>query len=332
MSSSKIVELDLISKKINIYVCSAILIVGVIGGCFNVLIFLSFRTFRENSCAFYLLVMSVCNLGQLATGLLRQIMVGGFSIDWTQSSLFYCKWRTFCFQACMLISLTNICLATIDQYWATCHRQKWQKWCNVKLAHRLAAISVIVWHLHGSSYLVFMNQVVLPTGVVSCINTNLIFQQYINYFLSPVIGRVIPLTITVVFAVLAYRNVKRISYRTVPLVRRELDKQLTTMVLVQAIFTTFAITPSVIVNAIISYTNLTKDPLISAIMQLTNLIMTCLYYLYFASPFYIYLCVSERFRRQFFYVISSQWHQKKMYVNQIAPQSELEKTIRHNAS
>jgi len=45
---------------------------------------------------------------------------------------------------------------------------------------------------------------------------------------------------------IAYRNIKQILYRTVPLVRRELDKQMTTIVLVQVIFNVIAITPCII--------------------------------------------------------------------------------------
>ena len=136
-SSSSISTLNLISQQITIYLGSSILIVGVIGGCLNILVFLSLRTFRESSCAFYLVVMSIANIGQLVTGLFRQILATGFSIDWTPTSLFYCKWRPFCFQACMLIALTCVCLATIDQYWATCSYPRWQQWCNIKVAHRL---------------------------------------------------------------------------------------------------------------------------------------------------------------------------------------------------
>ncbi|UJR07723.1 hypothetical protein I4U23_012008 [Adineta vaga] len=320
MSLLDIATLNLISQQINIYVCSVILIIGVIGGCLSILVFLSLRTFRLSSCAFYLIIISVFNIGQLVTGLLRQIMVAGLGIDWTQNSLFYCKWRPFCFQACMLISLTNVCFATIDQYLATCHHPKWQKRCNIKVAGCLSTISIILWHLHAVLYLVYMDQIILSTGKIICANTNAIFQQYINYVLTSIIGRVIPLIITFTFGILAYRNLKQIAYRTIPLIRRELDKQLTTMVLVQVVFTCFAILPAFIVSSIISYTNLTKDPLIAAQLQLINLLVTCLYYLYFASPFYIYLIVSERFRRQFIYVILQRWRPKKSLNNQIIPQ------------
>ena len=45
-----------------------------------------------------------------------------------------------------------------------------------------------------------------------------------------------------------YRNVKQLSYQTVPLVRRQLDKQLTVMVLTQVVFNKVAITSYIIIN------------------------------------------------------------------------------------
>jgi hypothetical protein len=50
----------------------------------------------------------------------------------------------------------------------------------------------------------------------------------------------------ILFEVLAYRNVQQIAYRTVPLVRRELDKQLTVMVLVQVFYNVVPILPTII--------------------------------------------------------------------------------------
>ncbi|CAF3748822.1 unnamed protein product [Rotaria sp. Silwood1] len=121
---------------------------------------------------------------------------------------------------------------------------------------------------------------------------------------------------------MAYRNIKEINYRTVPLVRRELDKQLTTMVLIQVIYTFFSILPSMIIYLILAYGNI-QDLVLIAQLRLIYAIMTCLYYSYFASPFYIYVCASERFRRQLIHVISK-IHLKRFQariatVNQVIP-------------
>jgi hypothetical protein len=81
---------------------------------------------------------------------------------------------------------------------------------------------------------------------------------------------------------LTYRNVKQIAYRTIPLVRRELDKQLTVMVLVQDAFTFFIILPIMISGFISLNPNFTQNPLTDAEYQLANVIAVMFYYLYFA--------------------------------------------------
>ena len=72
-----------IAQKLNIYFGSFLFFTGVAGGVLNIVVFLSLQTFRENSCAFYLTIMSFVNLGQLLTGLLTRIVISGFDIDWT---------------------------------------------------------------------------------------------------------------------------------------------------------------------------------------------------------------------------------------------------------
>ncbi len=74
-------------QQVIIYSGISVLIVGLIGNCLNLIVFLSLKTFRQNSCVFYLTMMSIVNIGQLITGLLTRIMISGVDIDWTQSSL-----------------------------------------------------------------------------------------------------------------------------------------------------------------------------------------------------------------------------------------------------
>jgi hypothetical protein len=96
------------------------------------------------------------------------------------------------------------------------------------------------------------------------------------------ISNILPLFVTLVFGLLTYRNVKQIAYRTVPLVRRELDKQLTVMVLVQDVFTFFILLPIMSSGFVSLNPNITRDPLAAATFQLANAIAVIFYYLYFA--------------------------------------------------
>ena len=275
--------LNTISQQMHIYVGSPLLVAGVVGNILNIIIFLSLRTFRESSCAFYLTIMSVVNIGQLFTGLLSRIMVAGFNIDWTQSSLVYCKCRLLIFQLSTLLSYTCLCLATIDQYLATCSRPRWQQWCNMKVARRLMLGWSSLWMLHAIPYAIFFDHVPSADGRgVTCAVQNIIFLQYRAYFSSLMLIGCFPILITFVFGLLAYQNVQQLAYRVVPLVRRELDKQLTVMVLVQVLLNFLTDIPFVVTNALTLVPNDEHDPATYERTQFAFSIALLFFYVYFA--------------------------------------------------
>ena len=282
MSESFAARLDLISRGISMYVGIPVLVGGTIGNALNIAVFLSLRTFRESSCVFYLTVMSLVNIGQLTTGLFARIMISGFGIDWTQVSLAFCKLRYFGIITTSLISFTCICLATIDQYLATCFRPRWQRLCNIKLAQRLSAFFVTLWTLHGIPYLILFEQVPSSSSNrVTCTTPNSAFLQYRSYVVSLVLTGFLPILLTMAFGVLAHHNVRNMNYRTVPLVRRELDKQLTVMVLAQVIVNFFTVLPFSVMNALMLNPELTADPIVAIKIRFAATISILLYYFYF---------------------------------------------------
>ncbi|CAF1257106.1 unnamed protein product [Rotaria sp. Silwood1] len=264
MSTSTTSIFTFVAQQVSIYFGIPMLIAGVIGGILNIIVFLSLQTFRQSSCAFYLTIMSIFNTGLLVAGLFSRIMISGFTIDWGQSSLFYCKFRLFFLNTFTLMSLICICLATIDQYFATCSYPRWQQWSNFKLAYRLIIAFVLIAILHNIQYYLFYNHIQLPiTGKISCIITNDIFAKYVSYWFNLVFIGFLPIIITVFFGSLAYYNVRQLTYRTLPLVRRELDKQLTVMVLVQVATNFFTLTPFNILSALSLNKSIMSDQIVA---------------------------------------------------------------------
>jgi hypothetical protein len=228
-------------QQIAIYYGIPIFILGVIGGFLNIIVFISSRTFRQKSCVFYLIIMSALDLGRFFSSTLSNILSWGFETDLSIYSLFFCKIKVFVFSTCSLGSITCLCLAIIDQYFATCNRPRWQKWCNIKVAHCLTAIFLIIWTLHGIPYFIFYDHIIVPsTNRTICQITNDKFIQYHTYGYFLTLTNLLPI-IAVVFGLMAYNNARRLTRRKIPVVRRELDKQLTIMVLVQILiyFCTF---------------------------------------------------------------------------------------------
>ncbi|CAF1327225.1 unnamed protein product, partial [Adineta steineri] len=81
MSSSIVSSINYISSQIYVYAGLPIVIIGVLGGILNIIIFLSLRIFRENSCGVYLIIMSLVNIIQLLSGFFYLILVKGLLIN-----------------------------------------------------------------------------------------------------------------------------------------------------------------------------------------------------------------------------------------------------------
>ena len=224
---------------------------------------LSLKTFRQSSCAFYLTIMSAFDVGRFFSNMLAYVMRWGFGIDWGLSSSFFCRIRYSMFATFSLCSMTCLCLAIIDQYFATSARPRWRQWSNIKLAHRVTIIVITIWVLHGIPFILFDNQVTSSlTNTTTCPVTNDIFNQYLTYGYYLTLTNVLPL-ITVVFGLMAYHNARHLAHRTVPLVRRELDKQLIVMVLVQVLINFCMVLPFS-VYMIFSLTVNNNDPVFLA--------------------------------------------------------------------
>jgi hypothetical protein len=289
MSSTTDSSITFIGQQITIYGGMIILGLGVLGNLINIIVFLSLKIIRQSSCAFYLTIMSFVNIGQLLSGLLTHMMSVGFQIDWTVMSLSFCKFRWTFFQLCTLMSYTCLCLATIDQYCATCTRLRFQQWSSIKIAHRLMTISIIICILLLIPYPILTNYVLSPVSdSIACATTNMIMARYANFFVALSLSSFVPDFITVVFGSIAYRNVQQIAYRTVPLVRRELDKQLTIMVLVQVIINLFTNVPFVTMNAVIYATVSITNSMITDIIQFIYSMLLIIFYTYFAVSRNVY--------------------------------------------
>lgn len=283
MSLSSISSLAFASKQVTIYLDIPIFIIGLVGNILNVIVLLSLRTFRENSCAFYLTIMSIANIGQLLTGVLTRIMVSGFNIDTASSSVFYCKFSWYCIQLCVLTSFTCMCLATIDQFLATCSNRRWQQWSNIKVAHRLTVGFIFIWILHGIPYALYYDLTLSPlTGQLTCTLTNGIMSQYNLYSFYIILTCIVPLCVTISFGSLAYHNVQQLAHRTVPLVRREVEKQLSVMVFAHITYNVIATVPYVTIKLIMLNKELLRDPLINAQFSFASTLTLCLYFLNFS--------------------------------------------------
>jgi hypothetical protein len=109
----------------------------------------------------------------------------------------------------------------------------------MKLARRLTFVCTCLWIAHSIVFCLFVD-IQPPFG---CIITNSIFLRYATYFYYPLLGGALPIIIAAFFAILAYRNVRRIIRRQIPIARRRLDQQMTAMILMRVILLVCLVSP-----------------------------------------------------------------------------------------
>ena len=229
MSSTAIQSLLFASKETIIYIGFFALLSGIMGNILNIIIFTSLKTFRETSCAFYLTIASTVNIFHILATLLSRILSAGYSIDLTQTSSVLCKLRQFVALTGPIIAFSCMCLATIDQFLSLTIR--WRHLSHRSIAWRLTVSAIIISCLHGIPVIIFYNNIFSSaTGTWSCAITNSAYALYFNRFYIPFLLGFLPLTIRIIFSLLAFINVRSLTNRRIPVVRLERDKQLTSMV------------------------------------------------------------------------------------------------------
>ena len=177
----------------------------------------------------------------MSIGIPSRIVISGFGIDLTRTSTSWCKIRLFIGVSTILTSLSCSCLATIDQFFTTSQSAHLRRFSNIKWAHRIMIIVTIIWFSHAVPVLVFYN---ISPVTNSCVDTNYAYSIY-----YPVIQLglqcVIPVSVTVTFGYLAYRNI----HETRVLAEQQADRQLMRMMLVQIVLVLICFIPSGTNNA-----------------------------------------------------------------------------------
>lgn len=128
---------------------------------------------------------------------------------------------------------------------------------------------------------------------------NSILRKYFSYFYYPILTSSLPLIITSTFSILAYRNVRHVVRRQIPIERRRLDKRLTAMILARVICLVTLGLPYIIYC--LYALNISPDEnnsLKLAIIKLIDAIMLSLFYANYSINFYVFLLISSGFRHQ----------------------------------
>ncbi len=210
---------------------------GVIGNLLNLLVLTQLKLFRDNRCAFYLTVESITSFLYQLFSISLIILTSIYGDDGTARSLVWCRFRYIFAQTIGLSVSYTICVAAIDQYFSTNYWfNQIREMCTLKLARCIIFAVFCIWFVHSIAFAMFSD--VLPS--VGCTISNPIWLHYSSYIFYPLWAGFLPLVISAFFSILAFRNVRRIVRRQLPIVRRRLDRQMTAMVLTRvAMFVCF---------------------------------------------------------------------------------------------
>ena len=216
------------AEQIALYLGFFVLIIGLIGNTLNVIIFTSLRTFRETSCAFYLTVASLANIIHLLAGLLSRILISGYDIDLTETSVTLCKLRQYIAVIAPLMVVSSMVFAAVDQFCSL--TIGWRRFSRRDVAWRLTLLTLVFWCTCNIPVILYHDIVRTSGTVPPCTIINPSFATYYAKFYVSALSGFLHMFLRIVFGLLAFFNVRRLARRHVPISRLERAKQITAMV------------------------------------------------------------------------------------------------------
>ncbi|CAF1028147.1 unnamed protein product [Adineta ricciae] len=295
MSSNTVDILNTIRDNLQ-YFYYVIFLYGTIGNFLNTMIFSRLKPFHGNRCAFYFTMEAIGGIVFLFLGLINSIARQIHGSDLVDSVLIWCRIRFITMHGMALILFFTICCAACDQFWSTHYRFGVRYQYPLKLARYIMLISSCIWLSHSIVFALFLN---IQSSSSGCVITNFILIWYSTYCFYPILYGPLQIFLAFVFSLLAYRNVRHIIRQQISIERRQLDQQMTAMVLIRVIFCLILGLPYTCFRIYIINHPFTRSNLLRyTIGQILQIIVSLLFSANFASNFYIFFATSAQFRRQ----------------------------------
>ena len=213
------------------YVDSFILFFGTLGNLLSICVFTRLTIFRGNQCAFYLNIEAFANIFALMIQSIDRFTQYPDGSTLADFKFIWCRARFFLDQCSQLIPFSIVCLTTFDQILSTSPFYSLRQLSTMKLARRSISIAIIASIIHSIPAM-FSFGIYPPVG---CISIDYAAGYYYLFVYYPILVGILPLFLSSIFSLIAYRNVRRLIRRQIPMVRRRLDRQLTAMVFTRVI-------------------------------------------------------------------------------------------------
>lgn len=253
-----------------IYTTFITFFVGMVGNLLNILTFTNLKSFRSNSCIFYLTIESISNINYHLCSAFPVVYRLVYGYDLIIISPVWCRLRNILIQSSGLCTFYMVCLASIDQFCLTFYRLNLKQICTRRVARYLSLTIITIWIIHSIVFCSFFN--IVPS--VGCIISDPVLIRYGTFFFYPVLVGFLPIVIASWFSFMAFRNVRRIVRRQLPIQRRRFDRQVSAMVLVRVGFFVIFTTPFVVFRTYTTSVIVTQANLLHfAIIQMIQVII-----------------------------------------------------------
>ena len=297
---------------------------GTIGNCLNYLVLWQ-STLRSNPCAMFFRFSSVFNLIFTVLSLSTR-MLSGWVVDPANTSVWFCKLRSFVLYTSRTTALWLIMFATVDRWFSSNSNVRYRQISTTRNARR-SIILIVLFSALLYAHVLYCN--VLNTGNTpfKCLGQTVLCRSITDYF-DICITVVAPIMLMIIFGAMIISNVRQSQrrLRALPLSimatsnhnattqtleqkqkATKLNRHLISMLLFQVITLALFSLPFSIVKLYSTVTSSNvKDPLRIAIDNFVFNFTLLLVYVSTGAPFYIYtLCGGSVFRNALFDVVKS---------------------------
>ncbi|CAF0804845.1 unnamed protein product [Adineta ricciae] len=295
-------------RAMSLYGLSTFLVFGTVGNILLICILVQ-RTHRQNSCSLYLLSATIVNL-ILIECILPAAVYSGKYIDPQNISLTWCKIRSYLFNALLMLYRWYKMAACVDRA-AMCNHRAWiRSFSQARVACRVILGITIVWLIIPIHLGLFFR---IENG--HCVPESGLYAKLFSVY-SIIISGWSPPIVMAIFGIISYQNLKKVRARIrstnfgeqnmvvnviAPGKQRigNRDQQLIILLMCEVLL---YISTNLLYSINITYSAITSnDQKTGERLRIESFISyfstPFLIIINNCAPFYLYLCVSSKFRK-----------------------------------
>ena len=297
---------------------------GTIGNCLNFLVLWQ-PGLRSNPCAMFFRFSSVFNLIFTVLSLSNRMLSGWIS-DPANTSVWFCKLRSFVLYTSRTVALWLIMFATVDRWFSSNPNVRYRRISTTRNAHR-SLILIVLFSVLLYAHVLYCNELNMSKTPIKCFGHTVLCRSITDYC-DICITVVAPITLMIIFGAMIISNVRRSQRRlralplsimatninnttTQPLEQKhkttKLNRHLISMLLFQVTILALFSLPFSIVKIYSTVTSsIARSPLRISTDNFVFNFTLLLVYVSTGAPFYIYtLCGGSIFRNALFDVVKS---------------------------